>query len=90
MELLTDLAEGKAQDVPLAQSRLAGLMSSPSQGWIQDHVMMTAATPQSPALANEPRRLYLEAPPKDQQSIIGPAALSAFTQHATTQPLRGP
>ena len=88
VELLTDLAEGKAQDVPLTQSRVAGLMSSPSQGWIQDHVMMTAATAETPALADELRRLYVEAPPRDQQSIIGPAALSAFTQHATTQPLR--
>lgn len=88
VELLTDLSNGAVDDVPTTQSRLAALISSDPQNWIQDHVMMTAVSASTPALADELRRLYVQAPPEDRQSIAGPAALAAFAQHETSQPLR--
>lgn len=88
VELLTDLSRGDAADPATTRSRVAGLFSSNTQHWVQDHVMMTAATADTPALADELRQLYVQAPPEDQQSIAGTAALTAFAQHENSQPLR--
>lgn len=88
VELLTDLSNGAVDDVATTQSRLAALISSDPQNWVQDHVMMTAVSSDTPAMADELRRLYIQAPPEDQQSIAGPAALAAYAQHETSQPLR--
>lgn len=88
VELLTDLSRGEVLDPATTRSRIAGLFSSNTQHWVQDHVMMTAATADTPALADELRQLYVQAPPEDQQSIAGTAALTAFAQHGNSQPLR--
>lgn len=88
VEMLTDLSRGHFQDVPTARSRIAGLFTSDDHHWVHDHVMMTAATAETPALADELRQLYIQAPPEDQQSIAGTAAIAAFAQHGNSQPLR--
>lgn len=88
VELLTDLAEGRAQDVPTTQSRLAALMSSDSDHWVQDRVMMAAVTAETPQMADELRRLYVQAPGADQQAIGGTAAVAAYAQHGNSQALR--
>lgn len=88
VEMLTELATGSADDIETTRSRVAALFTSNTQHWVQDHVMMSAATAVTSNLADELRTLYVQAPPEDQQSIAGTAALAAFAQHGNTLPLR--
>lgn len=88
VEMLNDLAQGRADDVETTRSRLAALISTDDTGWTQERVMMAAITSQTPAMSDELRRLYVQAPPQDQQAIASPLALSAFAQQKNTQPLR--
>lgn len=88
VEMLNDLAHDNADDVETTRSRLAALLSTDDTGWTQERVMMAAITSQTPAMSDELRRLYVQAPPQDQQAIASPLALAAFAQQKNTQPLR--
>ncbi|MGD7006239.1 hypothetical protein [Kocuria palustris] len=88
VEMLNDLAHGHTDDVETTRSRLAALLSTDDTGWTQERVMMAAITSQTPAMSDELRRLYVQAPPQDQQAIASPLALAALVQQKITQPLR--
>lgn len=82
------LADGKSQNVPSDQRRLAGLINSSTDHWVSDRLMMEACTAPTPAMADTLRQLYVQAPPEYQQAIAGLAAITHYAQYGNSQALR--
>lgn len=82
------LADGKSQNVPSEQRRLAGLINSSTDHWVSDRLMMEACTAPTPAMADTLRQLYVQAPPEYQQAIAGLAAITHYAQYGNSQALR--